>query len=409
MGKGVDDEMTRDAIHPPLTLARRMDGAVSSPVRELLALTNRPDVISFAGGLPAAELFDVSGLRAAFAAALSDEQAGRSLQYTVTDGDARLRAMVAARLATRGLTTDAAELLITTGSQQALTLLATALVDPGDVVAVESPTYLAALQALRLAGARIVAVRGDDDGLDPLALAEVVAQHRPRLVYLVPTFANPTGRTLSAARRGDVVRIAREAGTWLIEDDPYSELRYDGVPEVSLAATAADEGAAGVIHLGSFSKIGAPGLRLGWMRAPREVITQLAVVKQAADLHTSTIDQAAAAEYLATGAVEPHIAKLRASYRERRDAMLAALPQILPAGSSWSRPEGGMFVWVRLPGAVDTAVLLQDALRRGVAFVPGAAFFAESPDAATLRLSFTTNTPELIDEGLRRLGETIAG
>ncbi|GAA0267775.1 PLP-dependent aminotransferase family protein [Cryptosporangium japonicum] len=385
---------------PPL--AARLQGVASSPVRDLLALLERPDVLSFAGGLPAPELFDLDGVRDAYTRVLAGPGARLALQYAPTEGNAELRALVAARLTGRGLPTDPGDLVITTGSQQALTLVTTALLDPGAVVAVESPTYLAALQSFQLAGARIVAVPGDEDGVDPDALADVVARHRPVLFYTVPTFANPTGRTLPAARRAEVARIAAAGGMRVVEDDPYGELRYRGEPVAPIAA-----GSEQVFYLGSFSKIGAPGLRLGWVRSPADVRPALVVAKQAADLHTSTIDQAAAVAYLAVADVDAHVARLRAAYRERRDTMVAALPSVLPAGSTWTDPDGGMFVWVRLPDGFDAASLLTTALAHDVAFVPGAPFYAGEPDRATLRLSFTTNSPEAIQEGMKRLGAAL--
>ncbi len=370
----------------------------SSPVRDLLALTSRPEVISFAGGLPAPELFDLDGLRAAFDRALSR----RTLQYAPTEGDSDLRARVADRLTVRGLSTTAADLLVTTGSQQALTLVVTALLEPGAVVAVEEPTYLAALQAFRLAGARVVPVAGDEHGMDPAALADVIEREKPELLYLVPTFANPTGRTLSAARRAEIAALADRHGLWVVEDDPYGELRYRG-EDVPPLASMSDR----VLYLGSFSKIGAPGLRLGWLRAPEALLRTLVIVKQAADLHTSTIDQAAAAVYLAENDLSAHVRKLCSAYRERRDAMIAALPGTVPDGTRWSDPDGGMFVWLTLPGDVDTAELLPGALARDVAFVPGAPFYASTSDRAALRLSFTTNTVEEIAEGMRRLAPAL--
>jgi DNA-binding transcriptional MocR family regulator len=389
-----------------MVLAQRLHGVASSPVRDLLALIDRPEVISFAGGLPAPELFDLDGLRAAFEGVLSTPAGRRHLQYAPTEGNADLRALVADRMTARGLPTTAADLLITTGSQQALTLIAAALLDPGAVVAVEEPTYLAALQCFQLAGARIVTVPGDDDGIDPAALAGVLHTERPNLLYLVPTFANPTGRTLTPARRAAVARLAATYGTWVVEDDPYGELRYRGEPVPALAAqpAAADR----VLHLGSFSKIAAPGLRLGWVRTPAQLRRALTVAKQAADLHTSTIDQAAAAAYLATTDLEAHVRGLRDAYRVRRDAMIAAMPCTAPPGSTWTDPDGGMFTWLRLPAGSDSAALLPEALKRDVAFVPGAPFYASHPDPATLRLSFTTHTAEEITEGMRRLAATFA-
>lgn len=369
-----------------------------SPVRDLLALTSRPEVISFAGGLPAPELFDADHLREAYAQAVSR----RSLQYAPTEGDLDLRGLVADRLTRRGLPTGAGDLLVTSGSQQALTLVVTALLEPGAVVAVEEPTYLAALQCFQLAGARIVPVAGDEHGMDPAALAEVVERERPELLYLVPTFANPTGRTLSARRRAEIAALADRHGLWVVEDDPYSELRYRGEPVPSLASMS-DR----VLYAGSFSKVGAPGMRLGWLRAPASIMRTLVIVKQAADLHTSTVDQAAAAVYLKANDLDEHIRGLCAAYRERRDAMIAALPSTVPAGTRWSDPDGGMFVWVTLPGGADTADLITAALARDVAFVPGAPFYATTPDRSTLRLSFTTNTVDEIAEGMRRLAAVL--
>ncbi|GAA3462191.1 PLP-dependent aminotransferase family protein [Saccharothrix longispora] len=370
----------------------------SSPVRDLLALANRPEVISFAGGLPAPDLFDVDGLRAAFDQALSR----RTLQYAPTEGDVDLRALVAARMTRRGLPTTAADLLVTTGSQQALALVVTALLEPGSVVAVEEPTYLAALQCFQLAGARVVPVAGDEHGVDPAALAEVVERERPELLYLVPTFANPTGRTLDAGRRAAIAAVADRHGLWVVEDDPYGELRFRGEPVPPLASFS-DR----VLHLGSFSKIGAPGLRLGWLRAPEALLRTLVIVKQAADLHTSALDQAAAAVYLGATDLDEHVRGLCAAYRERRDAMVAALPSTTPEGTRWTDPDGGMFVWLTLPGDVDTGELVGKALERDVAFVPGAAFYATTPDRSTMRLSFTTNAPDGIAEGMRRLATVL--
>ncbi|MBC3762456.1 PLP-dependent aminotransferase family protein [Quadrisphaera sp. RL12-1S] len=379
-----------------------MRGVASSPVRDLLALAARPEVISFAGGLPAPELFDVDGVRAAVDAVLSGPGARTALQYAPTEGSAELRALLAARTSSRGLATTADDVLVTTGSQQALALLSTALLDPGAVVAVEEPTYLAALQSFALAGARVVPVASDDDGVVPASLERVLDEHSPALVYLVPTFANPTGRTLSTTRRAEVAALLAARPTWVVEDDPYGELRYRGQALAPLASQPALEGRA--VYLGSLSKVFAPGLRLGWLRAPRELRARLAVAKQAADLHTSTLDQAAAAVYLTENDLDAHVAALRAAYGARRDAVLETLPHALPPGSTWTDPDGGMFVWARLPGGVDAATLLPAALEHGAAFVPGAPFYAGTPDRSTLRLSFTTHSPERTREGLSRLG-----
>ncbi|MFE9421501.1 PLP-dependent aminotransferase family protein [Kitasatospora sp. NPDC006697] len=390
--------MTTRADAP--ALAARAASVGASPVREILALTARPEVISFAGGLPAPELFDAEGLRAAYDRVLT-ERPQQALQYTITEGDPALRAAVAARLTARGLATGPEELLVTTGSQQAIGLLATTLLEPGDTVLVEDPSYLAALQCFGLAGARVLAVPTDEDGVDPAALAELVRAERPKLLYLVPNFQNPTGRTMPAERRRAVAEVAAREGLWLVEDDPYGELRYSGEPQPWLAGlpAAADR----TVLVGSFSKVLAPGLRLGWLRAPEALRRACVIAKQAGDLHTSTVDQAAAARYLADRDLDAHLAKVTAAYRERRDALLAGLPEALPAGSAWNRPDGGMFVWARLPEGLDATELLRTAVEHDVAYVPGTPFFAGPGDPATMRLSFVTHTPEEIREGLRRL------
>ncbi|MDQ0750383.1 2-aminoadipate transaminase [Streptomyces africanus] len=385
---------------PPLAARARSVGG--SPVRDILAVTARPEVINFAGGLPAPELFDAAGIAAAYRAVLAEEPA-RALQYSTTEGEPTLRAALAGRTTARGLPTGPDDLLVTTGSQQALSLLATALLEPGDTVLVENPCYLAALQAFGFAGARVVPVPGDEHGVDPEALEELVVRERPKLLYTVPTFQNPTGRTLPAGRRAAVAAVAARRGLWIVEDDPYGELRYDGerVPWIASHPGAEDR----TVLLGSFSKVMAPGLRLGWLRAPGELRRACAVAKQAADLHTPTVNQLAAARYLADHDLDAHVTRVAGVYRERRDAMLAELPGALPEGSVWTRPEGGMFLWARLPEPYDTTALLPQVVRHDVAYVPGAPFYAGTPDRTTLRLCFVTQTPEEIGEGLRRLGK----
>jgi len=381
---------------PPL--AERLRGVRSSPVREILALTERPGVISFAGGLPAPELFDAAGMRVAYAEALAEGVADRSLQYSTTEGDPALRAAIADRLTVRGLPTHAEELLVTSGSQQALTLIATVLLEPGDTVLVEEPSYLAALQAFRLAGAAVVPVPCDDDGLDPEAAATLAERHRARLLYTILTFQNPSGRTLPTERREALVAAAQRMGFWLLEDDPYGELRYrgDGLP--TLAALDAQ-----VLSLSTLSKIAAPGLRIGWVRAPAPLRRPLAIAKQAADLHSSTVDQVAAARWLEAVDLDRRVGDLRRAYGARLDALLGGLAASLPPGSEHNQPDGGMFVWARLPDGWDAAALLESALDHDVAFVPGYPFFAGPPDIATLRLSFTAHSPAEISEGLQRL------
>ncbi|MCZ7417150.1 MULTISPECIES: aminotransferase-like domain-containing protein [unclassified Streptomyces] len=389
---------------PPPAVASRLSNVASSPVRDLLALTARPEVISFAGGLPAPELFDVDGLRAAFDRVLA-EQPRRVLQYSTSEGDADLREVIAERLTARALPTGADELVVTTGSQQALNVITTAALEPGDVVLVEDPCYVAALQTFDFAETRVVPVPTDDDGIIPEALEEIAAREPARLLYLVPTFSNPTGRTLPAARRAAVAETAARHGFWIVEDDPYGELRYDGepVPWIAASPAASDR----VILLGSFSKLMAPGLRLGYLRAPAPLRQPCVIAKQAADLHTSTVDQAVAARYLRDSDLDTHVLAVRDAYRARRDALLDGLPGALPAGSRWNRPAGGMFVWATLPEGYDAAELLHTAIEYEVAYVPGAPFFTGTPDPSALRLSFTTHSPDEIEEGLRRLAKAL--
>jgi 2-aminoadipate transaminase len=391
--------------HP--TTASGPSTPASSPVRDLLALTRRPEVISFAGGLPAPDLIDVPGLRASFAAVLAGEAGEGRLQYSTTEGDPDLRRELTAIEARRGVVCDAEELLVTTGSQQALGLVAHALLTPGAPVLVEEPSYLAALQVLRLHGAEPVGVDCDEGGIDPEALDRAAAATGAEVVYLVPTFQNPTGRTLSAERREAVAEVVRRRDLWLVEDDPYGQLRFRGEPQAPLASLPGMRER--TIAISSLSKIVAPGLRIGWALAPAEMRARLVVVKQAADLHTSTVDQAAAAHWLGEVDLDAHLARLRAAYAERHDALLAGLPTALPPGATHNDPDGGMFCWVRLPDGTDSGALLQRALDRDVAYVPGAAFFAGPPDPATLRLSYSAETPARIAAGLERLAEAWAG
>jgi len=386
---------------PLPSFSTRLGDVRSSPVRDILALTERDEVISFAGGLPAPELFPAELIADAFAQALAPTSAARALQYSSTEGDPELRGLLAERFALRGLPAEAGDILITTGSQQGLALVASVLLDPGDSVLVENPTYLAALQSFGFAGARMVPVPCDEEGIEPDALPELIATHRPKFLYVIPTFQNPTGRTLPAARRARLAQIAAEHGLWLVEDDPYSELRYDGE---ALAPIGSHPGAADrTVSISSLSKVLAPGLRIGWLRAPQALRPALVIAKQSADLHTSTVDQRAAFRALGTADLDEHIDSMCAEYRRRRDALLGGLGEALPAGATFNRPAGGMFVWARLPAGWNADELLRCALRHDVAFVPGSPFFAAQADERTLRMSFTTHPSAQIAEGLGRL------
>jgi 2-aminoadipate transaminase len=375
----------------------------SSVIREILKVTERPDVISFAGGLPAPETFPIEGIGRACADVLA--RAGRqALQYAPTEGSAPLRAWIAAQHATADCPVDAERVLITTGSQQALDLIGKVLVDPDSVVLVETPTYLGALQALSLSQPRFVSVPCDEDG--PLPEGVLAARDLDaRFLYLVPNFQNPTGRYIPEARRVAILQAAAEADVTIVEDDPYSALSYDG----STAPTFLSLGGDRVIRLGSFSKLLAPGLRVGYCIAPPDIRRRLVMAKQAADLHTPSFTQALVYEMVKDGFLDRHVPAIRSLYAAQCTAMLAALERHFPPGVTWNRPRGGMFIWVTLPPGIDAAELLERAIEAKVAFVPGAPFYAEHPRVNTMRLSFVTVPPPKIDEGIARLGQLLRG
>lgn len=380
-------------------LSSRFATMKSSPVRDILAVLGRGDIISFAGGIPDPTLFELADFRESFLYVL-DQQGRRALQYASTVGEPELREQAAARLS-RHLPTDASQIQVTSGSQEGLYLAATTLVDPGEVILVERPTYLTAVQAFSLVGARMVGVDSDEDGMLPDALADAIETHDPKLVYLVPTFQNPTGRTMPAERRAAIAEVLIAGGVPLLEDDPYGELRFEGT---ALPPIAAQPGMSErTVLLNSASKVMAPGVRVGWLRAEGQILRSLEIAKQGVGLQTAVTDQLAVAHYLATKDLDAHIAHVAEVYRVRRDAMLAGLDAALPAGASVTRPEGGMFVWVTLGGDADTAVVLPKAVEGGVAYVPGWPFYAKNPDRSTMRLSFVTNSPETIAVGIDRL------
>lgn len=394
--------------------ARHAQSTQSSAIRELLKLTQRPEVISFAGGLPAPELFPVEEMKAACDRVLTQSPAA-ALQYSTTEGFPPLREMIARQMDSLGLTLGLDNILITTGSQQSLDLVGKLLLNDGDRVLVEDPTFLGALQSFGVLGAGYVTIPIDDDGLQTDRLPEVL-QTNPKFLYVMPTFQNPGGVTLSLERRRVLVDLAERHNLPLIEDDPYSQLRYEGEPLPPLLALDAEQhrsadgySAGNVIYFGSFSKTLAPGLRLAWITAPPDVIAKLVQIKQGADLHTSIFVQMMAYETARDGFLERHILRIREVYRERRDAMLAALDEWFPSAIHWTRPQGGLFLWVHLPDGLVSGQLLQAALKRNVAFVPGNGFFAADSQAGDryFRLNFSNMKPELIREGIHRLAETI--
>ena len=406
-----------DAASEPWSnrFAARCRAMRRSAVRELLAVAARPEIISFAGGLPAPELFPIEEIRAATDAVLARHR-GRVLQYGETAGLGELRDRIAAECSngTGRWTRD--NVVITAGAQQALDLLGRVLVDDGDPVLVENPTYLALLSAWAPFGARFIGVPGDAEGLRVDALPEGGrGQPRAKLLYVIPNFGNPQGTSLTPDRRRALVRWARAAGVGVIEDDPYGELWYDAEPAPALLAYDAEEAravgggaeAGQVVRVGTFSKVLAPGLRVGWVLAPAPVAERLTLAKQAVDLHASTLSQWVALELWENGGLAAHRPRLREAYRARREAMLDALDRHFPAEVRWTRPAGGMFVLVTLGEGSDAAALLPRALERGVAFVPGESFHLEGRGRNTLRLNFTNATPERIAEGIRRLAEVV--
>jgi 2-aminoadipate transaminase len=389
------------------TLARRAARLEPSTIREILKVTERPGITSLAGGLPAAEGFPVEALREATSRVLR-EAPREALQYAASEGFGPLREWVAAHLAAQGIAATADRVLITSGSQQGLALAAQVLIDPGSVVAVEQPTYLGALQAFAPCEPEFSPLAADAEGVHPQALV-AAREVGARFAYLLPNFQNPSGGQMSATRRGAVVEAATAAGLPIVEDNPYGELWYDAPPPPPLAAA----GGQGVLHLGSFSKVLAPGLRLGYLLAPTALFPKLLQAKQAADLHTPGFNQRIVHAVLQGGFLDQHLPALRARYRERRDAMQRALERHfagLPV--RWQKPAGGMFFWLEGPPALDATALLANAVERGVAFVPGAPFYppraGHTPPANRLRLSFVTVSPERIEAAVAVLADVVA-
>jgi 2-aminoadipate transaminase len=388
--------------------ARRTARMTGSAIRELLKVTEHPEVISFAGGLPAPEVFPVQEVAEASDRILARAGA-QALQYGATEGYTPLRELLAHTITSGGCPLTVDNVLITTGSQQALDLIGKIFLDENDAVAVESPTYLAALQAWNAYGARFLSVRADGEGMDPDHL-ETLLPERPKLVYCLPNFQNPRGVTLSDGRRRRLVDLSRAHGVPIVEDDPYRSLRFEGehLPRLlELDSRGAPPYSGNVISLATFSKILSPGLRVGWVMAAPEVIAELTLAKQGTDLHSPTFNQMIAFELMRSGFLEEHLSVIVNTYRERRDVMLAALEEHFPAGARWTHPEGGMFLWVELPEGVNTVELLKEALEQRVAFVPGNCFHADRSGSSTMRLNFSNSTPDQIREGIGRLGRAV--
>ena len=397
----------------PIAFADRLNNVETSAIRELFKLLGKPGIISFAGGFPDSAMFDVDGIREASQKALTEEP-GAALQYGATEGYQPLREQLAAFMGSKGVQDLAPEgLIVTTGSQQALDLLGKTLINPGDKVIVEGPTFLATIQCFRFYGAEVIAAPIDADGVQTHRLEQLIQEHKPKFVYLIPTFGNPSGATLSLERRKKVLELAVQYQTLVVEDDPYGDLYFDVAPPPSLLALSAQvPGSRALLaHCGSLSKVLSPGLRVGWMIAPADLLARATMCKQFSDAHTSTFAQATAAQYLKAGRMPGTLAHVRAVYAERARAMGDALRSELGDAISFTQPGGGLFFWARLTGAggklQDGNALAQRAIGKGVAFVPGTPFFASQPDHATLRLSFATADVAKIREGVARLGQAL--
>ena len=398
----------------PLHFADRLKNVETSAIRELFKLLGKPGIISFAGGFPDSALFDVDGIRAASQQALQDAP-GAALQYGATEGYQPLREQLAAFMASKGASDVAPEnLIVTTGSQQALDLLGKTLINPGDKVIVEGPTFLATIQCFRLYGAELISAPIDGEGVDTEALEKLIAEHRPKFVYLIPTFGNPSGALLGLARRKKVLELAVKYQTLVVEDDPYGDLYFGNAPPPPslLALSSQVPGSRDLlVHCGSLSKVLSPGLRVGWMVAPAALLANATMCKQFSDAHTSTFAQATAAYYLQSGRMPATLARVRAVYAERAQAMGDALREQLGDAIEFVQPQGGLFFWARLTGAggkvQDGNAFAKRAIGQGVAFVPGTPFFCAQPDHATLRLSFATADVQKIREGVARMGQAL--
>lgn len=398
-----------------MQFADRLNHVETSAIRELFKLLGKPGIISFAGGFPDSAMFDVDGIREASQQVLSQEP-GAALQYGATEGYNPLREQLSSFMGAKGAQGVRPEdLIVTTGSQQALDLLGKTLISPGDKVIVEGPTFLATIQCFRLYGAELVSAPVDGNGVDADALERLIVEHRPKFVYLIPTFGNPSGALLSLERRRKILELAVRHQVLIVEDDPYGDLYFGEAPPPSLLALSATvPGSRELLaHCGSLSKVLSPGLRVGWLIAPAELLAKATMCKQFSDAHTSTFAQATAAQYLRSGRMPATLAKVRAVYAERAQAMGEALRRELGDAIDFVQPQGGLFVWARLTGAggavADGNVLAKLAIDKGVAFVPGTPFFCANPDHATLRLSFATADVEKIREGVARLGQALRG
>ena len=396
-----------------MQFADRLNNVETSAIRELFKLLGKPGIISFAGGFPDSAMFDVEGIREASALALSKEP-GAALQYGATEGYNPLREQLALFMAAKGVKNISAEgLIVTTGSQQALDLVAKTLLNPEDIALVEAPTFLATIQCFRLYGPKVLGVPIDANGVQVDKLEAMIQQHNPKLVYIIPTFGNPSGALLTKERRLKILQLAVQYKTIVIEDDPYGDLYFGEAPPPSMLALSDQVPGSRdwLVHCGSLSKVLSPGLRVGWMVAPPDLLARATMCKQFSDAHTSTFAQATAAQYLLSGRMPATLNKVRSVYAERAQAMDQALQRELGDALAYTAPLGGLFFWANLTGArgavEDGNAFAKSAIEKGVAFVPGAPFFANDPDLSSIRLSFATADLAKIEEGITRLGQAL--
>ncbi len=380
--------------------AQRMTNMSGNVIREILKLTQQPDFISFAGGMPSFDAFPVEHLQDITAEAIKKYK-GDALQYGTSEGYQPLREYIAGWLKEKNIDVDYSEILITSGSQQGIDLVSKTFLDPQDKVLVESPTYLAAIQIFKLYQAEFTAVEADYQGVNPVSLNEAVQKDSHKLLYLVPNFQNPTGITLTKERRQQVATLLDEYKLYLIEDDPYGELRYSGEQLLPIKSYNKERS----IYLGSFSKIISPGLRVGYAVGDPEILSKLVVGKQTTDVHTSNLSQIIVYEFCQRGLLQSHIKQIRKIYKEKRDLMLELMKKYFPAEVTWTKPDGGLFIWAQLPEKSNATGLLQEAIKEKVAFIPGESFYPLGGGKQTMRLNFSNATPQQLEEGLERLGK----
>ena len=377
----------------------------SSAVRDILQLTQKDSVISFAGGLPAEELFPRTELGAAFERVF--ESGNKALQYGPTEGYLPLRELIGTRMQQKQMRTSTENTLLATGSQQVLDLFSRVMIQPGDVILTENPTYLAALQVFHFQGAHVIAVNTDDEGMDPIDLDEKIREFQPKFIYVIPTFANPTGVIWSVARRQRILQVCRDLDVLILEDDPYGDIKFfedETYPTLFSLDDAAD---GRVVYTSTFSKTVVPALRIGWVTGPAQIIEYMKRAKQAADLHSSSLDQQALFQLLTHFDIDQHIREIRKIYKERMQTMVSELSQRAWADVSWTVPKGGMFLWLKLPGGIDAEELLKVAVGEGVAFVPGSEFFVGKAEKNTLRLNFSHSGQERIALGIDRFAKSL--